>query len=194
MPDFASTLNICANGQTVTSIVQSPAAGIALSQGTTAASLSVTFDDGTVEDCNFNVEVNIINSSLPAALCSNFTVALDASGIALLNPSDIDAGSSGVCGLQFGLSQTTFNCNDIGDHLVTLTVQDGNGQQSSCSSTVTVIDNTAPDCSVQDITLALDQFGDAVINPEDINLNSSDACGLQLLSVDPCSSCNFKYA
>ena len=41
-------------------------------------------------------------------------------------------------------------------------------------------------CIAQDLTIALDQYGDASITVEDINSGSSDACWLQLLTVSPC--------
>jgi len=149
--------------------------------------MSVSYDDGSVVDCNFDVNASISGAPAPIAVCQDITVALDPTGIAIITSMDIDYGSTGDCGLQMNLSSSVFNCNAVGDNAVTLLIQDGNGNQSSCTSNVTVVDTIAPTCSVQDITVALDQFGNATILPEDIDLSSNGACGLQLLSVNPCS-------
>jgi len=128
---------------------------------------------------------------LPIAVCQDVIVNLDASGTATITENMIDNGSAGDCGLQFNVSQTIFDCNAIGDNFVSLLVEDGNGNQSSCTSTVVVMDVSAPNAVCADITVALDQFGNASILPSDIDGGSNEACGLQLLYVDNCAfSCN----
>ncbi|MDP6908010.1 MAG: HYR domain-containing protein, partial [Flavobacteriales bacterium] len=57
----------------------------------------------------------------------------------------VDNGSSAASGLlSFGLSQTEFDCADIGDVPVTMTYTDKNGLTIGCSATVTVEDNEDP--------------------------------------------------
>ena len=55
-------------------------------------------------------------------------------GIAILNGMDVNQGSTGDCGLSMGVSPNVFNCNDIGDNNVILTIEDGNGNQSTCEA------------------------------------------------------------
>lgn len=59
--------------------------------------------------------INYTCSTPPNAVCQNITSYLDAAGNATILASDIDGGSSLVCGtsLSFGASQTAFNCSDI---------------------------------------------------------------------------------
>ncbi|SDS94577.1 HYR-like domain-containing protein [Winogradskyella sediminis] len=84
-------------------------------------------------------------ASTASCIGSPFTLFLDASGNATLNPSDIDDGSTSDTGtLELSLSQTDFTCDDIGSHSITLTVNDGNGQTDTCTTTVIVVDQTAP--------------------------------------------------
>ena len=42
------------------------------------------------------------------------------------------------------LSDTDFDCTDVGANTVTLTVTDNNSNVSTCTSTITVEDNVAP--------------------------------------------------
>jgi len=192
LPDYTNLLTGFDNCSNIVSVTQSPLPLTSLdSDFSTPITLSAIFDDGTISDCTFNVSVEFDNVSLPQAICENVSVMLDPNGLASITESMIDNGSTGTCGLAFNLSQNDFECNDIGDNTVELLIEDGNGNQSTCQSIVTVIDNTAPEAICQDITVALDQFGDASILPEDINAGSNDACGFELLFVDNCAfSCN----
>ncbi len=72
----------------------------------------------------------------------------------------------------------------VGSNTVTLTVTDNNGNVSTCTSTVTVEDNVAPECITQDITISLDAFGSISITPSDIDGGTSDACGIASLAID----------
>ncbi len=92
----------------------------------------------------------------PTAICSPFTVALDASGNATIVPADVDGGSNDNGGAVTLISvvPNVFDCSSIGDNTVTLTIEDGAGQQATCTTTVTVEDNipatiTCPDSITQ---------------------------------------------
>ncbi len=63
---------------------------------------------------------------------------------------------------------------------------DNSGNVSTCTAIVTVIDNTNPTANCQDITVILDQItGTVTITPDMINDGSSDACGIQSVTVSP---------
>src|SRR5690606_21044347 len=73
----------------------------------------------------------------------------------------------------------TFDCSDVGDNPVVLTVTDVNGNVNTCTATVTVQDVTAPDVVCQNITVELDPItGTVTINGTDIDNGSTDACGI----------------
>jgi gliding motility-associated-like protein len=76
----------------------------------------------------------------PSAVCKNIPVVLElASGLASIEPEDLDEGSSDNCGiLTFTASKTSFNCTNLGANNVVLTLKDASGNESSCTSTVTV--------------------------------------------------------
>jgi len=82
------------------------------------------------------------------------------------------------------LSNNTFNCTNVGANTVTLTGTDASGNTSSCSATVTVIDNMAPTAICQNITISLDGNGQATILANDIDAGSFDNCTLASVTVD----------
>ncbi len=107
----------------------------------------------TVSDCALNSStctaiVTIVEGGGGLqANCQNVTIFLDVNGNASIDPSQIDNGSGGGCNggmLTFMLSQTNFNCSNLGPNIVTLTVTDQMGNTATCTATVTVVDNLPP--------------------------------------------------
>ncbi len=80
-----------------------------------------------------------------AVVVENFTLELDENGLATLTADMVDNGSADNCSLvSLTLSQESFECSDIGEHTVTLTVEDANGNANSAALTLMVVDETAP--------------------------------------------------
>jgi hypothetical protein len=131
--------------------------------------------------------ITVQDTTPPVALCQDITIQLDGSGSAMITPADVDNGSNDECGdVTLGLSQTDFDCTQVGDNPVTLTVEDPCGNQDTCIATVTVQDTLPPTAVCQSLFLYLDANGDASITPEDIDDGSSDNCGtVNLISVTP---------
>ncbi|MBK9984535.1 MAG: HYR domain-containing protein [Saprospiraceae bacterium] len=119
----------------------------------TCANIGANLVTLTVTDCALNsstctatVTVNEGGGGLQAS-CQNVTIFLDVNGNASIDPSQINNGSGGGCNggmLQFMLSQTNFNCTNLGPNIVTLTVTDQNGGSATCTAIVTVVDNMPP--------------------------------------------------
>jgi len=53
------------------------------------------------------------------------------------------------------LLQLSFSCENLGANTVTLTVKDSLGNIATCSATVTIEDNTAPNAVCKDVTINL---------------------------------------
>ncbi len=120
----------------------------------------------------------------PIANCQNITAYLDGNGMATITAAAIDNGSTDNCGTPtLQLSQTSFTCNDLGINTVTLTVEDANGNSSTCNATVTVLDTIAPVAQCNNLTVYLDVNGNASITEADIDNGSTDNCGAPTLSV-----------
>ncbi len=147
--------------------------------------LTVTDNSGNTDQCT--TTVTVVDNLDPVVQCiSNPTFELDASGNLFLTPDDIDDGSTDNCGIQsMSLSQQLFTCADVGPVAITLTVTDVNGNSDFCVTNATIVDNTDPVAICQDITVPLDVTGNAIINGNDIDDGSSDACGVASVTASP---------
>ncbi len=145
----------------------------------------------TVTDVNGNTStcegvVSVEDNIDPTCFTQDITIELDASGMATITNDALDDGSSDACGIQsITLSQTDFDCGDVGDVTVTQTVTDVNGNSSTCSATVTVEDNMPPICMTQDITVNLGPDGTVTIDSNAVDNGSTDNCGIAMIIVDP---------
>ncbi len=137
--------------------------------------------NGNVTTCDFNLTV--VDELAPTAIAQDITVQLDANGNASITAADIDSGSSDNCSVELSIDKTDFNCADLGANTVTLTATDPSGNTSTTTATVTVQDNVAPVVAAQDITIYLDNDGEAFTTAEDVDNGSSDNCGVANLSL-----------
>jgi hypothetical protein len=99
--------------------------------------VQVTYANG-VKKTSVATSVNADDTVKPEVLAKNISVAL-VNGSAVITAVDVDNGSTDNCGIaSLEVNKTTFGCNDIGNHTVTLTVVDKSGNTSSATATVTV--------------------------------------------------------
>lgn len=152
--------------------------------GANMVTLTVTDLHGNMHSCMATVTIE--DNVNPTAQCQNITVQLDANGNASITAADVNNGSSDACGIaNLSIDISSFDCSNVGANNVNLTVEDNNGNISVCAAVVTVEDNVPPTAICQDITIQLDQFGDASITAGQINNGSFDMCGIQSVSVTP---------
>jgi choice-of-anchor B domain-containing protein len=96
----------------------------------------------------FLVKSSIVDTTDPIAVCQNITVSLDANGQIIVDPTDVDNGSSDDSGFfTLQLDQNSFDCNDIGPNTVVLTVTDPSGNTDTCTAVITIVDDLAPQLS-----------------------------------------------
>ncbi len=163
--------------------IASQASGTFFPVGTTTVTWTLTDNAGNITTCDFDVTVE--DTEMPIAMCTDITVQLDATGVYSMADSEIDGGSTDNCGIaNITASQTMFDCSHIGANTVTLTIEDLNGNVSTCDATVTVEDNVAPIAVCQDITVQLDASGMATITAGDIDNGSNDGCGIASMTLD----------
>ncbi len=122
--------------------------------------------------------LDAIDSEPPVAVCiEEITIQLDENGIASITPEMINNGSFDNVALEsISLDKLDFNCTDLGENLVTMTVTDTSGNSSTCQATVIVEDLLAPNVVCFEFTLALDNDGLAFLSPESIGFETSDNC------------------
>lgn len=104
----------------------------------------------TDETGNFNTCVQTItvrDITAPVALCKPVTITL-VNGAATITASSVNNGSYDNCSsVTISVSKTSFNCSNIGNNTVTLTVTDVSGNSSTCTAMVTVV-GEIPSCSI----------------------------------------------
>ena len=189
-------LDATGNGSTTENVVDNGSndacgiASLALSQtdfdctdvGANLVTLTVIDANGNSNSCSATVTVQ--DNVAPTAICQNVTVQLDATGNGSTTENVVDNGSNDACGVaSLALSQTDFDCTDVGANLVTLTVTDTNGNSNSCSATVTVQDNVAPTAICQNVTVQLDATGNGSTTENVVDNGSNDACGISSLAL-----------
>ena len=80
-----------------------------------------------------------------ANCATGVTVELNSNSYGLLSEEDIDAGSTGGCGItEMYVGPAAFYCADVGTQTVTLTVTAQNGGTASCTTQVEVLPGDAP--------------------------------------------------
>ncbi len=152
----------------------------------TSVEVTVAVFDADLDTSTCISLVTVLSDNDPIALCRDVTVMLDADGNATVNPGDVNNGSSVTCGLMgIELDITEFDCDNLGDNDVVLTVSDGLGNSATCDATVTVEDNINPVAECDDITVQLDAAGNASISAADVDGGSSDNCSVMSISVTP---------
>ena len=156
----------------------------------TANNLASGWHYVTVSDANNcsaidSIEIDVQDTIAPTVITQSVTVFLDASGSVSIDTSDVNNGSFDNCAIDtMYLSNENFNCADTGSNTVTLYVADINGNMDSATSTVTVMDTTAPTISVNSgFTLYLNASGSAAISMDSINNGTSDNCGIESLAL-----------
>ena len=150
-----------------------------------ANNVILSASDGSGNSSSISATVTVIDTISPNAVAQNYSVSLDANGNASIVASNIAAGSSDACGIaSMSVSPSSFSCSDLGPNTVTLTVIDLNGNSSSTTSTVTVVDNIAPTVITQAHTVYLNASGNATISTTDINNGSTDNCTISSYSLN----------
>jgi len=145
---------------------------------------------GNTNTCSFKVTVT--DNQVPQLTCKPATVSLNAQGRAMISPSDVFQQGSDNCGSVNLLSVTPhlFTSDNLGTNTVILTVDDGNGNITTCTSIVTVLprggesaERSANEASATDVAdLRVKLFpnpstGDATLQ---FNLNEDQTCLIQV--------------
>ena len=133
------------DGVITTTQTSGPASGTVFPVGITMVQFSATDSEGNTSTCQF--EVTVLDNEAPIATCQDITIDLDPiTGLASITAADVDNGSTDNCGIDtMSLDISAFDCSMIGPNTVTLTITDNVGNTSTCTTTVTVQDMTAPE-------------------------------------------------
>lgn len=154
-------------------ITYSIAPGSVFNVGTTQVTATATNPVGTSQ-VTFDVVVS--DNTAPTAIAQNLSLALNASGMASITAADINNNSSDACGIaSISINKASFDCSNVGDNTVVLTVTDIHGNSSTANATVHVSDNIAPEINaVVDQSQCFVNSGSYTIE----NVTASDNCSI----------------
>lgn len=98
--------------------------------------------DGVDNDCN---PLTSDDPTPPNAICQPINAYLDGTGLVTIMAADVNLGSTDNCSVSsLSVAPDVFSCFNVGSNSVVLTVMDAEGNSSTCTSTVTVIDTLVP--------------------------------------------------
>lgn len=85
-----------------------------------------------------SIQRDIMN---PEAICRNFTVYLDPNASVTVSGGTIGNDSEDNCYIDhFSIDELVYDCDDLGEHTIQLTVYDGAENSASCTAIITVLD------------------------------------------------------
>lgn len=148
--------------------------------GDTLVEITVTDLSGNSSTCTSTLTIQ--DNNAPMCSARDTTLFLDAFGLAKVAARDIGNGSTDACGqiLTFAPDTFYFDCSQIQDSLVTITVTDAGGLSSMCMATITIEDKIPPKCNIPNRTLnlELDDTGQLILTAEMVGLQVSDNCSI----------------
>ncbi|MBW6481305.1 MAG: hypothetical protein K0B37_17905, partial [Bacteroidales bacterium] len=106
---------------------------------TIQVTLTVTDNDGLTSTCTSDITVEPMAGSF--AKCKDYTAYLDENGTVTIDASDVFNGDP--TGFTLSVSPETFDCSNIGNNTVTLSVTK-NSVTHTCEAVVNVVDNISP--------------------------------------------------
>ena len=150
--------------------------------GTQDITLMVTDNDGLSATCQ--TTISVVDETAPLITANDISLVLDDNGVASLDFSDVAAVSDNCTVDNSDLSQSTFDCNDIGNQQISLTASDASGNTSTETITVSVADETSPTLiCAEDITLSLQADETVLLTAEEFYTSVTDACGEPTITV-----------
>jgi hypothetical protein len=138
--------------------------------------VTLTATDGFGNTSTCNATVTTEDQTNPTVTCNAVTVQLDPNGIgtltaaAVVNTAVDNCSTPAQLAATGQLTQSAFNCGELGANTVTLTVTDANGNESTCTAVVTVVD------PIPAIILC---------RPNVNTVNDPDLCGADVLLLPP---------
>ncbi|MCV9387111.1 MBG domain-containing protein [Reichenbachiella ulvae] len=123
---------------------------------------------------NLFAETACVSSTGVNMLAQDITVTLNAEGAATITAEEVDNGSSDTCGdpVSLSLDISSFTCDNLGENTVTLTGEDAQGNLASTTAIVTIV----PHIEAVDVTLALDETGNATLSIENVDTTPFSNC------------------
>ncbi len=180
--DYTSIVNVIDDYDSSPNVEQFPAPGTFFRDSVLVTIKATDFSSNT-DSCSF--WITVLDTISPEVITRNITVYLEAGGSATISPSMVDNGSYDACGIfAMRLDTTYFDCSSIGEHVLTLTVEDVNGNVSESSVLVTVVDEEGPVTIIKNVDVYLGPDGTAEIDVSTVDNGTYDDCGISEMMLD----------
>ena len=110
-----------------------------------AGTYTATITDENGCQAQTTITIDDADTAPPTAIDNSVEAILDANGLVSVLPIEVGSESFDNCSeVSLALSQTEFNCADLGAQSVLLTVTDAAGNESSITATIDVVDLLPP--------------------------------------------------
>jgi HYR domain len=168
-----------------------PAQGEFLNVGTVYTVVYTATDAcGNTATCAFDITVR--DMQRPTPVCKDATVYLDEEGEAGITPETVDGGSFDNCAIDdVSINISEFDCDDIGDNYVILTVTDESGNSATCYSTVTVLDTIPPTVVCPIVPTYVNSCLDTIPNLIGLIGTPTDNCDIASIKQNPPAGVDF---
>ncbi|WP_159521579.1 HYR domain-containing protein [Sunxiuqinia indica] len=124
-------------------------------------------------------EISDLDTEKPVAVCKDITVYLNEEGKASITSAAINNGTTDNCSFHLPLlDKKHFDCSNLGENLVTMTVTDYSGNYDFCASIVTIADSIKPEIdSMEDISTVVASADECSAVVEFETPTATDICG-----------------
>lgn len=142
-------------------------------------SVNLFRDNGVQADTPCTVALTVTDTDAPVAQCAApYDIVVQLSAIPDNLAEQVAAGSTDNCGIvSYSLARSVFDCTDVGDRPVTVTVTDAAGNSNQCSTYIFVNDDIAPTAvCYETYTVSLNNSGAASLTARDLDNGSFDNC------------------
>lgn len=139
---------------------------------------------GNIDSTTANVL--IVDTITPKIHTQNYTTYLNSDGMATVSNAAILDGISDNCAIEsYNITQNSLTCADVGVNSAIISATDANGNTTTASATIHVLDTIPPSVATQNIAVYLDENGTASISPSDVDNFSIDNCSISSMAVMP---------
>ena len=147
-----------------------------------------TISDPSSNESMDSLTVNISDNNPPLLITNNINVILDNNNASIIT-SDLIFSSSDNCAVDtMWLSNYDFNCTDVGQQEIFVTISDASGNLTTQTAIVTVVDNSPPIAVTQSVTGYLNDLGEIVASASDFEAGSYDNCGITAITINEISN------
>ncbi len=132
-------------------------------EGVNTYTLTITDANGNTCTITGTITVEVFQLT-----CNSITRSLGADGTYTLTDADIEAitgTTGGICVAETIVpSKTLFDCNSVGVNTIVLEITSAQGGVSQCITTVTIVDDSAPECgNIPTFVVELDSDGNGTL-------------------------------